>query len=168
MPESERRPTRSERAYRIMLKAYPREFREEYGAQMVQAFGDLCGEEGRRRGAWGLAGLWIRTLLDLIATAACAERSIVTRKSPLSAVLLSLLLPGLGQLYIRQALKGLPWVVASVLYLAFAAGFGLPALGDGVVVAVMVVAVLVLLPAQAWSMVDAYEVAKQTDAPASG
>jgi DNA-binding PadR family transcriptional regulator len=37
--------SRSESAYRILLLAYPREFRRDCGAGMVQAFGDLCREE---------------------------------------------------------------------------------------------------------------------------
>lgn len=169
MSEAARLSTRSERIYQALLRVYPREFREPYGAQMVQTFGDLRGEEHRRRGAWGLVGLWARTLLDLVVTAVRMERSIVARKSPGSAVLLSLLLPGLGQIYNRQALKGLPWVLLSALYLASVAGLGQPGafFGDGVVV-VLVVSVLVLLPAQVWSMIDAYEVAKQTNVSASG
>jgi hypothetical protein len=53
----------SERVYRALLVAYPREFRREYGAQMLQVFRDLCREElGRKR---GLVRLWILTVLDL-------------------------------------------------------------------------------------------------------
>ena len=70
----DRAPSISERAYGVLLLAYPREFRREYGAQMAQAFEDLCREERRRGGAFGLAGLWVRTFLDLAATA-FVERS---------------------------------------------------------------------------------------------
>ena len=66
--------SRSERVYRVLLLAYPREFRRGCGAEMAQAFGDLCREEKRRGGAWGLVGLWFRTLVDLASTA-LAERS---------------------------------------------------------------------------------------------
>ena len=55
----------SDRIYRALLLAYPKEFREGYGAQMAQAFGDLRREEQRRGRAFGLAGLWFRTLLDV-------------------------------------------------------------------------------------------------------
>jgi len=41
---------------------------------MVQVFRDLCREERRGGGAFGLARLWVRTLLDL-ATTAFVERS---------------------------------------------------------------------------------------------
>ena len=55
----------SERVYRALLAAYPREFRREYGAQMRQVFRDLCREELRKKQTRGLVRLWIRTVLDL-------------------------------------------------------------------------------------------------------
>lgn len=65
----------SERAYRTLLVvAYPRGFRREYEVHMAQLFGDLCREEVRRGGMLGLGALWVRTLLDLVATA-FVERS---------------------------------------------------------------------------------------------
>ena len=64
-------PSRSERVYEVLLVAYPKEYRREYGALMAQAFGDLCREQQRRA---GLALLWGRTVLDLLASA-FAERS---------------------------------------------------------------------------------------------
>ena len=61
--------SRPERVYRVLLLAYPREFRREYGPQMEQAFGDLyrqaC-ERGRRR---GIGLLWALTISDLARTA---------------------------------------------------------------------------------------------------
>jgi hypothetical protein len=66
--------SRSERVYRVLLLAYPREFRRDCGTEMVQAFGGLCTEEMRRGGALGLVRVWARTLPDLAATA-FAERS---------------------------------------------------------------------------------------------
>lgn len=60
--------------YELLLMAYPREFRSEYGPQMAQAFRDLCQEELGRSGAVGLVKLWVRTVLDLAVTA-LAERS---------------------------------------------------------------------------------------------
>lgn len=69
----EHRPSRSERVYEVLLMAYPKEFRCEYGPCMAQAFRDLRYEK-RWDGAAGLLRLWVRTLLDLAATA-FAERS---------------------------------------------------------------------------------------------
>jgi hypothetical protein len=62
----------SERLYRALLAAYPREFRREYGPQMRQVFRDLCREERRKKTR--LARLWIRTIWDL-ATTAVVERA---------------------------------------------------------------------------------------------
>jgi len=63
----------SERVYRLLMRAYPKEFREMYGRQMEQAFLDLCREETRRGGV-GLARFWVRVGLDL-ASSAAVERS---------------------------------------------------------------------------------------------
>ena len=64
----------SQRVYKTLLAAYPKEFRGEYGSQMAQAFGDLCREELERGGMAGLIKLWIHTILDLVMTA-LTERS---------------------------------------------------------------------------------------------
>ena len=66
--------SRAERVYRVLLLAYPREFRRRYADEMRQAFGDLCREAERRGGASGLVMLWVRTVPDLALTA-LAERS---------------------------------------------------------------------------------------------
>ena len=63
----------SERLYRALLAAYPKEFRRAYGREMAQVFRCMCREEGISGGRGGLARLWIRTLWDLLATA-LAER----------------------------------------------------------------------------------------------
>ena len=56
----------SEGAYRVLLVAYPREFRREYGELMVQFFRDRM-----RRDGGGLRGLviWMQLLFDLAASA---------------------------------------------------------------------------------------------------
>lgn len=70
MSEGGRVPGRSERVYRALLKVYPRAFREEYGAQMEQLFGDVCRREENRAGMGGLVALWMRTVADLVVSAA--------------------------------------------------------------------------------------------------
>lgn len=64
----------SERVYRVLLAAYPKEFREAYGSQMVQVFRDLCRDKRRGGGIGGLVALWARTGADL-AVSALVERS---------------------------------------------------------------------------------------------
>ena len=73
MPGTDRVLVVSERVYRVLLLAYPEEFRSAYGAQMLQAFRDLCREERRCGGVVGLLWLWARVVRDL-ATTAVAER----------------------------------------------------------------------------------------------
>ena len=57
----------SYRIYGWLLFAYPPEFRLRFGSEMLQVFRDCCREEARTR---TLPGFWLRTLLDLILTAA--------------------------------------------------------------------------------------------------
>jgi hypothetical protein len=59
----------SEYLYTMLLAAYPKEFRNEYRSQMTQAFRDLCRDELERSGMVGLPRFWVRTILDLMATA---------------------------------------------------------------------------------------------------
>lgn len=76
MPEKgpNQTPSISGRVYEALLVAYPKEFRRAYGPQMAQVFEDLRREERQRAGAFGITRLWVRTLLDLGATA-FVERS---------------------------------------------------------------------------------------------
>lgn len=57
-------------AYAVLLRAYPRRFRERYGAEMVLLFRDCCREAYRERGGAGLLRLWPGVLLDFARTAA--------------------------------------------------------------------------------------------------
>jgi len=60
----------SRRAYTLLLAAYPREFRREYGREMALVFADRCREQARAgRGAKALARLWGEALLDLLVSA---------------------------------------------------------------------------------------------------
>lgn len=59
----------SERVYAWLLKAYPVEFRREYGSQMLQLFRDCCREAERNGSLLGFWRLWVHTLLDLFQTA---------------------------------------------------------------------------------------------------
>ena len=55
--------------YRLLLRIYPRAFRERYGDEMAQVFGESCRVACQQRGAGGLIGLWAGTLLDLLISA---------------------------------------------------------------------------------------------------
>lgn len=60
----------AERAFRVLLIAYPPGFREAFGSEMAQVFRDVCREVHRERGLAGLSALCLRTVIDLAATAA--------------------------------------------------------------------------------------------------
>jgi hypothetical protein len=80
----ERAVATSERVYQSLLRGYPRELREEYGDEMARCFRDLYREE-LEDGGVGLAGLWTRTLPELLSTA-LKERSTMVAKNPYRAV----------------------------------------------------------------------------------
>ena len=50
--------------YGWIVRVYPCEFREEFGAQMRETFSDRARVEHQKRGALGLMGLWMNTLMD--------------------------------------------------------------------------------------------------------
>ena len=70
----------SERAYRWLLRAYPRELRDGYGDEMARCFQDLCREQLEGSGGLGLAALWARTLPESLYIA-LKERSTVLARS---------------------------------------------------------------------------------------
>lgn len=52
--------------YRLLLAAYPSEFRQAFGADMLQLFGDVCRRDFRAGGPSGLLACWARTMLDFL------------------------------------------------------------------------------------------------------
>ncbi|HKE57713.1 MAG TPA: hypothetical protein VKB46_13460 [Pyrinomonadaceae bacterium] len=58
----------SQKVFKLMLVAYPREFRREYGPQMTQVFRDCC-RAGEHRAAGARWHLWLRTVTDLLVSA---------------------------------------------------------------------------------------------------
>lgn len=77
---------RSQKFYALLLRAYPCRHREEYGACMARLFRDQCRDAWDESGGWGLVGLWLRVLPDLVKTsiierlAALNERKSMTDK----------------------------------------------------------------------------------------
>src|SRR5205814_1118085 len=59
----------SERLYRVLLLAYPTEFRRAYRREMIQTFRDCCHEAIHQRGQWGVLRLWGLVLYDLVKSA---------------------------------------------------------------------------------------------------
>jgi hypothetical protein len=59
----------SRRLYAWLLKLYPKDHVEEYGAAMLQVFTDQCREISKEQGFPGLVFLWLRTIIDMGKTA---------------------------------------------------------------------------------------------------
>lgn len=116
--------SRSERVYRVLLLAYPREFRRDRGSEMAQLFGDLCREEQRRGGAIGLLMVWVRTAPDLVATA-FAERSRVMRDRWLSILAPLALILGLAIAYVDSSPGWDDTGVSAAAVLGVSGAFGL-------------------------------------------
>lgn len=66
---SQRLMINSERLYRLLLLAYPTDFRRTYRREMIQTFRDCCREALQQRGQWGMLRLWGLVLYDLVTTA---------------------------------------------------------------------------------------------------
>ena len=76
----------SERAYRSLLRAYPRGLRDGYGDEMARLFRDLCREGLEDGGGLGLAALWARTLPELLYTALKERSTMLNRNAYRSVV----------------------------------------------------------------------------------
>jgi hypothetical protein len=53
------------RVYRFLLRLYPRAFRDEYSAPIVQLFNDQLRDSTREGGGISIAGLWFAAVRDL-------------------------------------------------------------------------------------------------------
>ena len=63
-----------ERAYAWLLRAYPLDYRREFGGPMADAFRDLCRNTLRQRGAWGLLWVCLSVLADTAVTSMREQR----------------------------------------------------------------------------------------------
>jgi protein phosphatase len=62
----------SEHVYRLLLRAYPRPFREEYTSEMLLAFRDAHRDASAERGLAGVLGLWGDVFADFVKSV-CVE-----------------------------------------------------------------------------------------------
>lgn len=106
-------------AYRVLLRLYPRRFREEYGADMALLFADQLHDEPASR-------VWARGLVDLAITV--PHRHLETHMSRPPSPLVPLLFAGIGFAGLCTAFIGGSNPTALVAGLAIAAtGGGLAA-----------------------------------------
>lgn len=59
----------SEKIFQWLIRLYPRDFRLQFGGEMLQTFRDRSREEVRARSGRGLTRFWAETLLDFAVTA---------------------------------------------------------------------------------------------------
>jgi hypothetical protein len=116
----------AERIYRVLLRAYPREFRAEYGREMLQVFRDQCRDNDTRT-----LSFWAGVLGDVVRSAA-AQRieawreyikmmEVIMKPVAILAVLLGLL--GIANAVVEWSAGG-SGTTAHTLALIFAVGAG--------------------------------------------
>lgn len=105
--------TISERVYRVILKAYPAEYRREFGEPMLQLLRDQLRECGP--GRWQVVRLWSRILADTLRSIpAMHMESLSTlggdmmRRRTKVAVVCSMLFAGFGFRLVTSALWAIP------------------------------------------------------------
>src|SRR6185503_9110919 len=59
------RMSASERWFRVLLRCYPPDFRDEMGASLVETYLDRCRTVAERR-RLGVAAVWLRALVDSV------------------------------------------------------------------------------------------------------
>ena len=62
----------SEKLYRLLLLAYPREYRCKYGELMIQLFRDRMRRDG---GGFGVLNVWMEMIADLVGSALKERRN---------------------------------------------------------------------------------------------
>jgi hypothetical protein len=103
----------SERAYRALLRAYPRGLRDGYGDEMARLFRDLCREELEDGGGLGLAALWARTLPELLYTALKERSTMMARNTYRSVVGVAL---ATAFILLVPLLAEWPWTLADFVF----------------------------------------------------
>ncbi len=78
---SERSIRRQTSAYRALLPLYPASFREEYGVDMLQVFGDRLRYDGQRAAVSPLR-MWMSTLVDVAVTATQLRMEALMKPGP--------------------------------------------------------------------------------------
>ena len=107
--------SRHVRAYRALLRLYPRRFRGEYRDEMTRLFADQLRDVRLTEGAVGVLRLWARSLVDLVATAPGQhlEKEVLVA-SPVGA--------SDPSSSVRRRPSSVPWVIAGLAPLWFVIG----------------------------------------------
>jgi hypothetical protein len=110
--------TRSERMYRRLLSIYPRSFRSGYEDEMTRLFLDQLRDARRSGRGRDLAGLWFRSVADVLSNAPAEhlrrEENAVAKPADSGSVAVSLTPGPTGPSRLGYALASLPFVVLVV------------------------------------------------------
>ena len=108
------------RIYRALLKLYPRDFRNQYGAEMTRDFRENLEHEGSS------GGFWIRTIWDVISSAGRERllggrnmRNVMVKLGGIAAVIHGLVLPFLAIGLLTQKLDSAKPINAIDLFMNF-------------------------------------------------
>ena len=103
----ERRLSRHQHVYCTLLLAYPRAFRQVYGADMVRVFGEHLRDERTRLGSAATVRVWLHTIHDLIRSAPVERMETEMSREAAFALLFVLVL---ATFIMTAALGvGMPW-----------------------------------------------------------
>ena len=80
MSSPQERYSVGDRVYQLILRLYPREFRDRFGADMTDFFRDRRREAAQRRGALGSASAWATGLADVVAGASLEHMDSAARR----------------------------------------------------------------------------------------
>ncbi|HUQ81219.1 MAG TPA: ABC transporter permease [Gemmatimonadaceae bacterium] len=69
----------ADRAYRLLLRLYPRDFREQFGGDMTDFFRDRRTAARRSGGASRVAGVWVSAIVDVIGIATLERAAALAR-----------------------------------------------------------------------------------------
>jgi capsular polysaccharide biosynthesis protein len=83
----------SGRLFQRLLAAYPEGHRREYGPAMAQLFRDQCRDAWGDGRGWGLIGLWLRVLPDLVKTSVLEHLSTLKERKTMFERISTLLTP---------------------------------------------------------------------------
>lgn len=118
---SEKSIRRHRSVYRALLGLYPASFREEFGLDMLQVFGDRLRYEGRAAGVSSLR-MWTNTLVDVAVTVTRLRMEALMKPGPerVPLVVALIVLAGLSVVAVNLGgmLAGLPLAVFAVAGLA--------------------------------------------------
>lgn len=120
----------SKRLYILLLSAYPREFKREYGREMALVFTDRCRAEAETKGRGALLRVWCETMFDLVRTASRQHLNRISEGGGLMKILRTVALAVLAYafallvaapLYVRNR-EAMPGFVNSLIDATIATG----------------------------------------------